>query len=286
MTWQLLCPLPAHCVQRGAAASTPHPPPFPRQPHLPAHPARSCREPQERAMVGASDWRAALLCHVLLPCPSAGRSPPCRLRTASSSARCWPQTPAGLWTAARCSPAATAAPSPTSSRWMNWEKQDTRRWFHLVFLRAVILYLSANSPTVVCSPVICNKRKSTQMCVIAFSHYMPTENKSLNLTVSVKTKGSTKPSSSGLCLEQKPCCQSRLQLPICTQGSHPGSAGSLHLLSCVAAAPGAGHLAPLQHSHSAHLQMAQQLQMEDFRGMAWSIFEFILMLSLNYKSVT
>lgn len=86
-----------------------------------------------------------------LPCPSAGRSPPCRLRTASSSARCWLLTPAGPWTAARCSPAATAAPSPTSSRWMNWEKQDTMRWFHLVSLRAVVLYLPANSPTVVCS---------------------------------------------------------------------------------------------------------------------------------------
>lgn len=59
MTWQLLCSLPARCVQRGAAASTPHPPPLQRQLHLPAHPARSCREPKERAMVGAAGWRGS-----------------------------------------------------------------------------------------------------------------------------------------------------------------------------------------------------------------------------------
>lgn len=95
------------------------------------------------------------------------------------------------------------------------------RWFHFVFLWVIILYLSANSPTAVCSPLICcNNRRSTQMCVIAFSHYLPAENKSLNLTVSVKTKGSTNSSSSGLCLEQKPCCGAgcRVQLPICTWG--------------------------------------------------------------------
>lgn len=100
-------------------------------------------------------WHPLVAAGAGLPCFWAGRSPPCRLRTASSSALCWQPTPAALWSDGRCSPSASAAPSPISLRWRNWEGPDTVRWadhLHHILVLSVwlmypaVLYLSIAMP--------------------------------------------------------------------------------------------------------------------------------------------
>ena len=148
-------------------------------------------------MAGAANWKWDE--YELLPCSWAARFPPCRLRTASSSARCWPRTPAAPCSAGRCSPAASAAPSPTSSHWMNCESQGAIRWLHLIILCIITLYLTANSSARgACLPMIhCYKIKHTQTCVRPPA--IACLRRRQALTASAKTKGSANSSSNDLC---------------------------------------------------------------------------------------
>lgn len=61
------------------------------------------------------------------PCCGAGRSRLGRWRTAASTAPHWPPTPAAQWSAGRCFPAGSAAPSPISSRWQRWRGEPEIR---------------------------------------------------------------------------------------------------------------------------------------------------------------
>lgn len=75
------------------------------------------------------------------PCCGACHSRPCRWRTAASTAPRWPPTPAAPWSAGRCSPAGSAAPSPTSSHWPHWRGDGQRQLLGVVSITPWHLHL-------------------------------------------------------------------------------------------------------------------------------------------------
>lgn len=282
----LLCSLlPAVC--RGQ--QLPEPPiqlPSTGQLHLPAHTARSCRDPRAGALVAAAGRRGSSPVGLLSTLPLSWSF------SSLQAENCFFQC--SMLAADSCRAVdsrALLSRSDCSSVSHFFTLDELRKTGHHEVVSPCVPASCCSLPACklphrgVFTLICCNRRKSTQMCGIALSHDIPRENKSLHLTASVKTKGSTNPSSSACVWSKSPAVRAgcRVQLPTCTQGSHPGRAltpPELCGCSTWGWAPAA-----LQHS-PAHLRMAQQFQVEDFRGLTWSIFEFILMLSLNYKSVT